>query len=225
MKSAEAFTKAIKQGRSPSAALSSLPPCQLEYCARVPINIYRASQELGARFFPIPRFGRYASTSLLIHRATSDLEQLKLWARRRPNFALATGSVSGIFALMADGEVGQGSLLSLCGDDWSWLDTLRTAASQIRFNFFTWPRGRQQREGSLWIGEGLRIFGEGDWLLMPPSRENGIEHVYLNPQLLLLPPPAWIIDLVFEPETAIDPLQRFVPSNSNCTVTHNPARI
>ncbi len=39
----------------------------------------------------------------------------------RPDWALATGPVSGVFALIADGQEGQVSLLSHCGDDWSFL--------------------------------------------------------------------------------------------------------
>jgi hypothetical protein len=138
---------------------------------------------------------------------------------------LATGGHYGVLVLEADGEAGLDSLLALCNDDWSWLDTLRTAANQKRFIFFAWSEGRREREGSLCIGRELRVLGEGDWLLMPPSRENGIQHVYLNPQLTLLVPPAWLIDLIFKSDCDIDPLNSFVPSNSNCDPLPDKARI
>ncbi len=80
MKSAEEFSYALKQGCSPCSALSLLVPDQLEYFARIPINVYRASQELGLHFFPVPRSGRFAGTGLFLRQATNDLEQLKLWA-------------------------------------------------------------------------------------------------------------------------------------------------
>jgi len=216
MKSAEEFCKAIKQGRSPWPALSSLDPYQLEYFARIPINVFRASQELGLSFFPVPRFGRFAGTDLLLPRATNDLIQLKLWARWRPNWALATGSVSGVFALMVDGQDGQASLLSYLGDDWSFLDSLRTAAGQRRFILHPWPRGLRQHEGSLWIGKGLRVLGDGDWLLMPPSRHGGIQHVYLNPEPSLVPCASRLNKLIFRPAYESDPLQPIVADNVAC---------
>jgi hypothetical protein len=42
---------------------------------------------------------------------------------------------------------------------------------------------------------------------MPPSRYGGVEYVYLNPQMFLVPPAAWLINLVFEPEDDTNALQ------------------
>ncbi len=216
MKSAESFIEALQRGLSVKEALSSLAPYELKYRARLPVNICRAAQELHLPFFPVPLCRGTADKSLLQNQATNDLQQLKFWARRRPNWALATGSASGVFALSVDGQAGQGSLLSHCGDDWSWLDTLRTAAGLKRFIFFRWPRGRRQREGGLWIGEGLCILGENDGILMPPAREDGVEYVYLNPKMSLIPPAAWLVNLIFEPEDNSDALQ-LPAANSFCT--------
>lgn len=225
MKSAELFMEALKLGLTPKEALSSLASYELDYCARMPISVYRASQELGLPFFPAPRFHPFADTSLFLHRATNNLQQLRLWARRRPNWAVATGSASGVFTLSVDGRAGQESLLSHCGDDWSWLDGLRTAAGQKRFILFRWPRGRRQREGSLWIGQGLRVLGEGDWHLMPPSCHDGVEYMFLNPQMLLVPPAAWLINLVFEPEDDSNALQPPVANSFDCVVAPDVTRI
>lgn len=114
---------------------------------------------------------------------------------------------------MIEGQEGEDLLLSLCGDDSNWLDAVRTLACQKRFIFFRWPRGGQQREGSSCLGKGLRILGEGDWLFMPPSREkDGTRHAYLNPQLsLILPPPVWLLNLVFTPKREVDHLDSVVP--------------
>lgn len=226
MKSAELFTEVLKRGLTPKEALSSLASCELEYCSRLPVNVYRASQELGLPFFPVPRFGRFAGTSLFLHRATNNLQQLEFWARKQSNWALATGSASGVFTLSVDGQAGQGSLLSHCGDDWSWLDTLRTAAGQKRFILFRWPRGRRQRDGNVWIGKGLCVLGEGNWHLMPSSRHRGVEYVYLNPQMLIAPPAAWLINLVFEPEDDSNALQPPVTNSFHCApVPDEAARI
>jgi hypothetical protein len=75
------------------------------------------------------------------------------------------------------------SLLDLCGDDWSWLDTLRSVAGEKRCISFAWAEGRRQISGSRQICEGLSVLGEGDWVLTPPSREpHGTQHAYLNPE-------------------------------------------
>jgi hypothetical protein len=96
---------------------------------------------------------------------------------------------------VVDGEEGQNSLIRLCGDDWDWLDTLRTQAGQKRFVFFAWSDQQRQISGNSHIGKGLRVLGDGDWLLFPPSREvNGAEHVILTPQLVPIDPPRWLLD-------------------------------
>lgn len=226
MKSAELFTEALKRGLTPKEALSSLATYDLEYCARLPINVHRASQELGLRFFPVPRFGRFAGTSLFLPWATNNLQELEFWARKQSNWALATGSASGVFALSVDGQAGQGSLLSHCGDDWCWLDSLRIASGRKRLILFRWPKGWRQRDGGLWIGKGLCVLGEGDWHLMPPSRHRGVEYAYLNPQMLLAPPAAWLVNLVFEPEDDSNALQPPVADSFHCAlVPDDDARV
>jgi len=131
MKSAAALIQSLSRGLAVDTALTSLPPYDLQYFARIPIIVYRASQELGWRFFPVPRFSCYVDRNLLINRATSHLYQLEAYARQHPDFALATGMGSGALGLVVDGKEGQSSILSLCGGDWDWLDTqlVRSATS------------------------------------------------------------------------------------------------
>jgi hypothetical protein len=205
MYSAEALCKALQEGLSIDKALSTPQPYELLYIARIPVEIHRASQQLGWHFFTLPRLGRSAGNHLGLREATNDLEKLKQWARSQPRWALATGSLSGVFVMVVDGMTGQNSLIRSCSNNWSWLDTLRTQAGQRRFIFFSWPKGRRQNSGSNYIGEGLYILGEGDWLLMPPARElNGDLHVYIDPQPVAQAEP-WLLDLAFEPEVEADP--------------------
>ena len=204
MYSAEALCKALQEGLSVEKALLTLQPYELRYIARIPVEIYRASQRLGWRFFAVPRLGRPAKNHLRLREATNDLEKLKQWARIRRRWALATGSLSGVFVMAVDGIAGQNSLISACSDDWSWLDTLRTQAGQRRFVFFAWPEGRRQISGTNYVAEGLYILGETDWLLVPPSRElNGDMHVYIDPQPVAQAV-SWILSLAFEPEIEAD---------------------
>ena len=118
----------------------------------------------GWRFFPIPSSKHLpvlADTNLF-QAATNNLQQLRRWARVRSNWALVTGRASGVFVLEVDGEAGLASLLDLCNDDWSWLDTLRSAAGGKRCISFAWPNNRRQIGGSRQIAKGLRFLGEGD---------------------------------------------------------------
>ena len=84
MHSAEALCKALEEGLSVDKSLRTLQPYELGYIARIPVGIYRASQQLGWRFFAVPRLDRPAENHLRLHEATNDLEMLKLWGRSRP---------------------------------------------------------------------------------------------------------------------------------------------
>ena len=194
MKSAQAFVNALEHGLTSEEAFASLPDYRLPYRDGIPVEIYYTAQQLGWQYFPVSRTCRRGDESQLIDQATSRLSELKLWGRRRDNWALATGSASGVLALAVVGSEGVTSLLSACRDDWSWLDTLRTSAGETRYNFFAWPTGQPVLSGS--IGEGLRILGDGGWVFMPPSREKGVPYVYLNPHLIVGPTPEWILSLL-----------------------------
>jgi hypothetical protein len=198
MKSATDFVKALDRGLGPEAALASLAPYELEYYFRIPVEIHFAAKELGWHFFPESRLSRSNKPNSLIRWATCNVEQLKRWAHQRPNWVLATGPVSGVFALEVDGNDGGASLLGLCGDDWDWLATFRTMAGSRRYIFFEWPEGWRQNCGSRPIGSGLRLIGDGGSLLVPPSREKGCYHVCISRQPVA-PAPAWLLEAQFEP--------------------------
>jgi len=124
-------------------------------------------------------------------------------------------SISGVFVLDVDGGEGLASLLDLCNDDWSWLDTLRSAAGGKRCISFAWPEGRRQISRSRQIAKGLRFLGEGDWVLIPPSREpHGAQHAYMNPMAEIVAAPIWLLDRAFEPADRVDPSRPFPPCSS-----------
>ena len=215
MKSAELFLEALELGLSPIEALHSLPEYEQPYIHRVPSEIYRAAVRHGWRFFPVSSSGHRAVTHADIFEATNNLQQLSNWARESPNWALAIGPNSGVFVLEVDGGGGLASLLDLCGDDWSWLDTLRSVAGEKRCIFFAWPEGRRQISGGRQIGEGLSVLGEGDWILIPPSCEpHGAQHTYLNPGSEVIAAPTWLLVRAFEPADTVDPSRPFPPCSS-----------
>ena len=212
MKSAEAFVEALEQGLNSIEVLHSLPDYEPRYIHRVPVEVYFAALRNGWRFFPVFFSKHLAVTHANLVQATDNLQQLRSWAREWPNWALVTGQRSGVFVLEVDGDKGLDSLLDLCDDDWSWLDTLRSVAGEKRCIFFAWPEGRRQISSSRKIGEGLSVFGEGDWVLIPPSREpHGTQHTYLNPEAEVVAAPVWLLDRAFEPADMVDPPQPYQP--------------
>jgi hypothetical protein len=215
MKSASAFVAALEQGLSPIEALQSLPEYEPRYIQRVPVEVYRAALRKGWRFFPVSFSEHLAVMHASLVQATDNLEQLRAWARECPNWALVTGQRSGVFVLEVDGDKGVASILDLCGDDWSWLDTLRSMAGEKRCISFAWPEGRRQISSSRQIGEGLSVLGEGDWVLIPPSREpHGAQHAYMNPMAEIATAPVWLLDRAFGPADTVDPSRPFPPCSS-----------
>jgi hypothetical protein len=213
MKPAHLFAAAPEQGMSPVEAIFSLPTYEPLYIHRVPVEVYRAALRKGWRFFPVSSSKHSAMTHAnLFQAATNNLQQLRRWARAWPNWALVTGPDSGIFVLEVDGREGLASLLDLCRDDWSWLDTLRSMAGEKRCISFAWPGGRRQISSDRQIGNGLSILGEGDWVLVPPSREpHGAQHAYLNPEAEAIAAPLWLLDRAFKPAETVAPYPPFTP--------------
>jgi hypothetical protein len=222
MKSAENFVEAIKQGVSPVEALHFLPYYEPRCIDRIPVEVYRTTLRKGWRFFPVHLNNHFAEERANLLGATENLRQLSRWARQRANWALATGPESGVSVLEVDGDKGLNSLLNRCGDDWSWLDTLRFMAGEKRFIFFAWPASRRQNCSDQQIDEGLRVLGEGDWLLVPPSCEpHGVLHTYLNPQDAVGAALSWLLDRVFESANSVDPWRPFPPHSAGRNVWSN----
>ncbi len=213
MKSSELFVAALKQGLSPVEALHHTPNYEPRYIHRVPVEIYLAALQKGWRFFPVWS-KHHAVTHANLFQATDDVQKLRLWARESPYWALATGSQSGVFVLEVNGREGLTSLLDLCGDDWDWLDTLRSMAGERRCISFACPEARRQisdRE----IGKGLSVLGDGDSVFVTPSRDpSGTQHTYLNPGAEAVAAPLWLLDRAFEPADTVDPSRPFPPCGS-----------
>ncbi len=223
MKPAHLFVQALKQSATPIEAICSMPIYEPLYIHRVPVEVYRAAMRKGWQFFPIPSSKLTVPNANLFHAATNNLKQLRRWARDRPNWALVTGRASGVFILEVDGREGLASLLDLCGDDWSWLDTLRSMAGEQRRITFAWPQGLSQISRGQRFAKGLRIIGEGDWILIPPSREpRGEQHAYMNPLSEIAAAPAYLLERAFKHTDTNDPLPSF-PSCSSLLAAQSSA--
>jgi hypothetical protein len=146
------------------------------------------------RLFPVQPCSRLTSAKTLIQDATADPAKLEKWASEFPgcNWCLATGAASGVFVLEVDTRIAESTLRVLCEDDYSWNQTLLISAGETGYAFFGWPAGRAMRcSGNL--APGLRIHGEGNSVLVPPSASRA----YLYPEATIATAPQWLIDCAF----------------------------
>jgi hypothetical protein len=198
MKSAEEYIQARSRGLNHKDAMAILPDYAPLYVDRVPADVHATVQLRGWKVFPIFKGSCTRESHGLIEMATDDLEMIRRWARSRPEWAVATGQQSGMFAIEATGVQGSDSLLKLCKDDWGWLETLRMLNGSRRYIFFTWPVGLITKPQNCTLAAGLRVIANGKSVLLPTSRACGtIPFYFLNPQATVLPTPEWLLRLAF----------------------------
>jgi hypothetical protein len=207
MKSAEDFLISLKQRSISSLAESALASKPVDIPTELLIAVTR-----GLLVFPVIGHSKYAATKAAIETATSDLAQIGYWIRYHHgdplNWHAATGASvgDGVAALEICGDQGRMALCQACQDDWDWIDTLRSQASDnTRYLFFHWPADLSMRRSAKEIGPGLILHGEGSSVPIPPSRSSsGILHVYLSPSAAAIADaPEWLITVAFQGAEAI----------------------
>ena len=188
-------------GNTPDEKLSGEIRAQIE-----------AAASRGWKIFPILTRSRHTSMAeLWIGQATGDPEQLLRWADEHThcNWAVATGKESGIVVLEIDRMLRQRVYHELMkndpGEGNRMQQTLTVMAGMgeaaARYSFFRWPRWRRMRRLRLSFEPGIRLHGEDDYVLIPPSvRPNGERYVYVDPEADPLAAPSWLLSLAFEPE-------------------------
>ena len=171
-----------------------------------------AAASRGWKIFPILTRSRHASQAdAWIVQATSDPEQLLRWAAEHAhcNWAVATGAESGIVVLEMDRVLSQRICREMMKNDPGEGDRMQQTLTVMagmgeaaaRYSFFRWPRYRRMRRLRLSFTPGVRLHGEEDYVLIPPStRTNGERYVYVDPEADSLAAPSWLLSLAFEPE-------------------------
>lgn len=164
------------------------------------------------QIFPFLARSRHASNAAtLIGLATCDIEQLARWAAEHVdcNWAVATGRDSGIFVLEFDGVGGLRSYNNVAmqnEDESNRIEQTLTSVAgcgdaAARYSFFRWPTGWRTRHLRYTLLPRVRLHGEDDSVLIPPSIQlNGARHVYLDPEASVLKAPLWLVEMAFEPE-------------------------
>lgn len=177
----------------------------------IPAEIEAAASR-GWNIFPILTRSRHTSLAeLCIGQATCDPEQLLRWAAEHTNcnWAVATGAESGILVLELDRVLGQRTCRELMKNDSSEGDRMQQTLTVMagrgeaaaRYSFFRWPHCRRMRRLRLSFTPGVRLLGEDEYVLIPPSMSiSGARYTYVDPQACLLAAPSWLLSLAFEPE-------------------------
>lgn len=167
----------------------------------------------GWRIFPVLNFSRYAvGTSAMLAHATNDMEQLEAWYIQHPgcNWALATGSESGVLAIEIEGRIGSSSFSWLFFDCQkeqvcnppTLISKIENGVSETVYAYFRWPATSARRLLHGVIAPGLRLRGEGESVLIPPSvRRDGNRYHYIQPAgvVEVASMPDWLIELVSNP--------------------------
>ena len=132
----------------------------------------RQAANRGLRVFPVSLFAKLQGTPhLFIGAATSDissLEELAVAAFPVHEWRVALGP-SSLCVLQFDGEAARKSLAALVPD----LDecfTLQAHRGHMTWvAFFRWPEGLVLRASAKKLAPGVRILGQGDSCIIPPS--------------------------------------------------------
>jgi hypothetical protein len=159
----------------------------------------REAAARGLKLFPVSQLAKLTNPDSLIAEATSDifrLEELADAAQPLWGYRLAVGP-SGLCIWRVDGPMSRGSLSALVPD----LDeclTLQARCGDAILALFKWPQGLVLRSSSRRLVTGVRILGDGDSCIIPPS--GGC--VWLNPWAEIEDLPYSLRDLAFEtPDT------------------------
>ncbi|QEE28581.1 hypothetical protein FTW19_11580 [Terriglobus albidus] len=136
-------------------------------------------------------------------KATCEPSIIKQWAvtHRGCNWAVKTGTGSGIWVLDVDGEKGAVSLREMAsryGD--LWLQTLTAITAHGRHCYFKYPQDVSIRNSVERLRPGLDVRGDGGYVIAPPSlHPSGHEYRWVNPDAAVLPTPEWLLHLLATP--------------------------
>jgi hypothetical protein len=153
----------------------------------------------GFRLFPCVQRGKTPLLKDWPHRASCDADVVSKWAQRHPgcNWAIATGSASGLFVIDIDDEVGNNSFCSLVEQHGTWVKTLSVTTARGQHFYFTYPATGAIRNSTGKLGKGIDVRGDGGFVLCPPSiHPDGPIYAWTNPPSALVGAPPWVLDKI-----------------------------
>jgi len=202
MKPAEEFLASIARRRVANAAISaSLPHNRPD--VTLPPELMQAADNCW-QICPVLAHSNYFSRQALVGGPTSDPAQICQWAQeyRGYSWAVATGAGSALLILEVDVVIGRTALKFLCGDDWTWRNTLQFQDRDTRFVCFRYSGQKVRALGSGFAG---LLIHSIDFVLIPPSvYAYGVALSYLDPDARVLDAPEW---LLAAPRDSVDTLR------------------
>lgn len=159
------------------------------------------AQQHGWAVFPCVRMEKKPATPNGCLDATTEVAEIDRMFRPDHNLGVATGQLSGVFALDIDGEVGEASLAALELERGELPQTVTAATPRNgRHFYFRFPTGQDIRNSESKIGKKLDIRGEGGYVIAPPSRRQSGRYSWVEgcspDQIDVADAPGWLIDLV-----------------------------
>jgi hypothetical protein len=135
--------------------------------------------------------------------ASLDPDVVRSWWTANPhaNVAVATGEISNVFVLDADGLDGQKALGELEAKNGNLPHTLQVTTARGMHWYFRWPRVPVHNSASR-IGPKIDVRGTGGYCLVPPSlHPSGQRYTWAAASgNAIAEAPAWLIGLVASPD-------------------------
>jgi hypothetical protein len=153
--------------------------------------------------------------------ATLDPNVVKEWwtANPRANIAVATGEISKIFVVDADGVDGQQELHKLEAQHGELPPTLQVVTANGMHYYFRWP-SMMVRNSASKVAPKLDVGGSGGYCLAPPSvHPTGRRYAWsVDSGDTIAAAPAWLIDLVTDAggNGVKQPAEQWQEIASNC---------
>ena len=138
--------------------------------------------------------GKHPAVSNGLKAASKDPRVIEnLWAAREGlNIGVATGAISGVFAVDIDGIVGQETMNSLP----ELPDTFTNITSRGKHLIFKYPNKKVFSRQNI-PGQKVDIRGDGGYIVFAPSRHiSGVEYSLKDPEAQILDAPQWLLDRV-----------------------------
>jgi len=146
--------------------------------------------------------GKHPATGNGLKSATLDPRGIALMFRPGLNIAIATGQVSGMWALDIDGQAGEVTLAGLEAEHGPLPVTLTHFTGNGRHLLFRWP-GYAIKTQSKQLGPGLDVRGDGGYIVAAPSRHvSGAEYRFGDIDRAAADAPAWLLDRVKKDQPA-----------------------
>ena len=135
--------------------------------------------------------------------ATTDAEAIRAWWHEYPdsNIAIATGTVSRIYAIDVDGLDAEAELRKLEADHGKLPATVEVITARGRHLYFRMP-GAPVRNSAGKVAAGIDVRGDGGYVLVPPSvHPSGKAYAWsVDTAATVADAPAWLLARIAEPE-------------------------